>query len=109
MARLAQEIWRACGALGLRVDLGFRLNLNEEREIEAVARIADVGASNGMLIFLSYDAVQSVKDELLEAGYGFSVMHEPDAREAYDVESFKMVFRDWGWTGELGKKPRWMR
>lgn len=109
MARLAQEIWRACGDLGLRVDLGFRLKLTGKREIEAVARIVDVGAPNGMIVFLSYDAVQSVKDKLLEAGYGFSVMDEPDAREAYDIESYKVLFRDWGWTGELGKKPDWMR
>lgn len=65
MGHLAQEIWRACGDLGLQVDIGFRLALPGEREIEAVARIANVGAPNGMLVFLSYDAVKSVKDKLL--------------------------------------------
>jgi hypothetical protein len=107
MSRLASEILRACVDLGLRADLGFRLELAGQ-EIEAVARIADLGAPNGMLVLSTYDAVRNLTDKLQEAGYGFSVLDEPDPREEYDLESFKAMFRDWGWAGDLGMRPNWM-
>jgi hypothetical protein len=109
MSRLAMEIWRACADLGLTVDLGYVLALNGEQGIKAVARITNVGAPNGMLIFSSYDEVRGQKDKLLDAGYGFSVLDEPESSEEYDVESFKSIFRDWGWAGPIGKKPAWMQ
>lgn len=109
MSRLASDIWRACAELGLRTDMGFRLALSDQQEIQTVARIADVGAPNGMLVVSSYDVVRNLTDKLLEAGYGFSVLDEPDPRENYDIESFKAMFLDWGWAGELGKTPDWMR
>jgi hypothetical protein len=89
--------------------LGFYLALDDDQGIGAVARIANLGAPNGMLVFSSYDEVCSLKEKLLDAGYGFSVLDEPGPDEEYDLESFKTVFRDWGWAGPLGQKPPWMR
>lgn len=109
MSPLAQGIWRACADLGLTVELRVHLALNGDQGVNAVARIADLGAPNGMLVFASYDEVRSLKDKLLDAGYGFSVLDEPNPGEEYDIESFKAMFRDWGWAGPLGKKPTWMR
>lgn len=109
MSQLAQELWRACAELGLRVDLGFRIGLPGVSEVVTIARVADLGALNGMLIVRSYADISAVKDALLEAGYGFSVLDEPNPGEEFDLESFKSMFRDWGWSGDLGKKPAWMR
>jgi len=101
MSRLASDIERACADLDLRADLGFRLALSGQN-IETIARIADVGAPNGMLVVSSYDVVRNHTDELLEAGYGFSVLDEPHPSEEYDVESFKVMFLFQSYVSRLG-------
>lgn len=109
MKRLSERVWRACAELGLRAELGFKLSLPNRPEITTVARIHNLGAANGMLIFESYDEISSFTKELLDAGYGFSVLDEPLPQEQFDLDSFKEMFIDWGWSGELGRKPSWMR
>jgi hypothetical protein len=109
MKRLPEWLWRACAELGLRVDLDFKLSLPNGLEMSVVARIRDLGAANGMLIFESYDEISNFTKELLDAGYGFSVLDEPSPQEGFDLDSFKEMFIDWGWSGELGHKPAWMR
>jgi hypothetical protein len=109
MSRFAEWLWRACSALGLHAELGFRLVLPDSREIVAVARIAHLGAPNGMLLFRTYDEVRDCTRSLVEAGYGYSIIDEPRPDEEFDLISFEEMFRDWGWSGELGRKPHWMR
>jgi hypothetical protein len=109
MGRLAAWVWRACSALGLQAELGFRLVLPSGQAVVTVARIADLGAPNGMLLFRAYDEIRDHVQELLDAGYGFSVVDEPRPDEEFDVIAFQEMFRDWGWSGQLGDKPAWMR
>lgn len=109
MRQLSEWLWKACSALGLRAELGFRLVLPSGRELTTVARIADVGAPNGMLVFRSYDEVRDCTQALLDAEYGYSVIDEPRSDEEFDLVSFQELFRDWGWSGKLGGKPTWMR
>jgi hypothetical protein len=109
MKKLAEWLWRACAELSLRVELSFKFTLPNGLEVTAVARIYNLGAANGMLVFASYDEIRNITKELLAAGYGFSVLDEPSTREEFDLDSFKEMFIDWGWSGELGRKPAWMR
>ena len=109
MSQLAARIWRACSALGLRAELGFRLVLPSGHAVVAVARIADLGAPNGMLVVRAYDEIRGHVQELDDAGYGFSVLGEPRPNAEFDLTGFQEVFRDWGWSGQLGAKPAWMR
>lgn len=109
MKRLAEWIERACGELGLRTELGFRVSLPDLPDVTTVAHIHDLGAANGMLIFSSYEEVRDLTKDLLKAGYGFSVLDEPSSEEEFDLASFKEMFIDWGWSGDLGQKPAWMR
>jgi hypothetical protein len=73
------------------------------------ARIANLGARNGMLIFEKYEDVCQHSEAVQDAGYGYSVIDEPRPDEEFDLGSFQAVFRDWGWSGQLGDKPPWMR
>jgi hypothetical protein len=108
MMNLTESLSKACSALGLRIELGFRFSVPSGRELLAVARIADLGAPNGMLVFLSYDEIQEWTPALLKAGYGYSVMDEPRVDEEFDLESYQDMFRDWGWSGELRARPNWI-
>jgi hypothetical protein len=109
MSQLAEWLWKACAALGLRAELGFRVLLPNGQELSTVARIADVGAPNGMLLFRSYDHVRDFTQALSDGGYGYSVIDEPRPDEEFDLQSYEEMFRDWGWSGQLGDKPAWMR
>lgn len=109
MSQLATRVWRACSALGLRAELGFRPALPTGQVVVAVARIADLGAPNGMLLFCAYDEMRGHVQELKDAGYGFSALDEPRPDEEFDLAVFQEMFRDWGWSGRLGAKPAWMR
>ena len=109
MKRISEWLWRACAESGLRIELDFQISIPNKPDVVAVARIHDLGAAKGMLVFSSYDQIQNSTNEILAAGYGFSVLDEPSPREEFDLESFKEMFIDWGWSGELGRKPAWMR
>jgi len=74
-----------------------------------VARIRDLGAANGMLIFEKYEDFCELAERLLDAGYGFSVLDEPGQQEEFDLQSFEEMFADWGWSGERHRKPSWMQ
>jgi hypothetical protein len=109
LSQLTEWLWRACSTSRLHAELAFRLTLPSGRELIAVARIADLGAPNGMLLFRTYDEVRDSVQALLDMGYGYSVVDEPRPDEEFDLESFQEMFRDWGWSGKLGGKPTWMR
>jgi hypothetical protein len=109
MSRLAAWVWRACSALGLQAELGFRLVLPSGRAVVALARIASLGAPNGMLLFRAYDEISDHIQELQNACYGYSVVDEPWPDEEFDMIAVQEMFRDWGWSGQLGGKPAWMR
>jgi hypothetical protein len=108
MNLLAKELGRACAALGLRIELGYTFSLPNMPDLTAVARISDLGAANGMLIFDNYDEIRELTQQLPDAGYGFSVLSQPEPSYELDLDSFKEMFTDWGWSGEPGRKPAWM-
>jgi hypothetical protein len=62
-----------------------------------------------MLLFRAYDEIRGHVQELIDAGYGFSVLDEPRPNAEFELTSFQVMFRDWGWSGQLGAKPAWMR
>jgi hypothetical protein len=109
MKRLIEWLVKACVELGLRIELDYKLSLPDMPELTAVARINDLGAANGMLIFSSYEDVRRFTRELIDYGFAFSVLDEPAGHEQFDLHSFEEMFIDWGWAGDLGERPSWMK
>lgn len=97
----------ACFTLGLQIDIPFVLDLGGDRVVNAAARVRDIGGVNGTLIVRSYDEVQDLCEPLKQAGYGFSVLDEPHPGEEFDLESYREMFLDWGWTADDSQKPAW--
>jgi hypothetical protein len=62
-----------------------------------------------MIIVRSYDEISGVTREIVDAGYGYSVLSDPDPRSIFDLESVKEMFSDWGWAAEVERKPPWMK
>jgi hypothetical protein len=97
MTRLQDELVRACEALGIRIDLGFKLPCPDGHEVQSIARIYNVGAPNGMLVVRSFEDVRKHQECLDLAGFGFSVLSEPGDREVFDLEGYREMFCEWGW------------
>ena len=97
----------ACAALGIPVELGYTIIVNGN-EIRTVARIPDLGGPKGMLIITSSDHIRACAEQLVELGYGYSVMSDGPERSAFDLNSWCEVFCDWGWSGDPARKPKKM-
>src|SRR5258705_7972116 len=104
----ANWIWKACSHLGLTAEFDFKLKLKDGIKLFPVARILELGAPNGMLIFTSYDPIERFTEQIIDADYGFSILDEPRSDAEFDLESFREMFLDWGWSGNPARKPGWM-
>jgi len=60
-----------------------------------------------MLIVTDYSHVRGELAALEAAGYGFSVLEEPDPTDSFEVEEYAEMLRDWGWAGMHGEQPSW--
>ena len=58
MTRLENDLARACEALGIRMDLGFKLSCPDGHEVRSIARLHAVGAPNGMLVVGTFEEVE---------------------------------------------------
>ena len=61
-----------------------------------------------MLIFRKYGDVKPYIEQLREAGFGFSVLDERSQAEIIDLQSFRRMYADWGWSGDPSERPDWM-
>lgn len=108
MTNIKECFARACKSLDLEVDPYHVVELEPGKSISSEVYIPNLGGPRGMLIFRSFQDMQGFDDELIEAGYGYSVMSEPTTEEEYSPQSLIEVFLDWGWSGDEGSKPAWM-
>ena len=100
------ELWisQACHAFELEADFAYVVDLGNGRQVRAVARVRGLGARNGMLIVRNYEDVRPYAEVLVRAGYGYSVLDEPRSDEEFDLELFRRMFLDWGWSGNSGDR-----
>ncbi|WP_165973593.1 hypothetical protein [Luteibacter rhizovicinus] len=98
----------ACRELELHIDTDPIIDLPSGLKINPAARIRDLGGVEGMLIVDNYDQVEPHTDEIVRAGYGFSVLDEPHQGETFDLSNYMDMFRDWGWTGSAASQPKWI-
>ena len=103
------QLWQmAAKDLGLNIIAPFTLELSSAVKIEAELLLKNFGASKGMIVFNKYDQVAPYVDEIVNAGYGFSVLEEPDKNRKYIKNGFIEMLGEWGWSGCRDKKPSWL-
>lgn len=107
-SKLLQFWQKAASDLGLQITAPFCLLLASGHRLEAILLIHQFGAGKGMLIFTSYDEVSHYVNEIVDAGYGFSVLDEPREHEAYNKEEYIELLADWGWSGDNQLRPDWL-
>src|SRR4051794_37245916 len=106
-SRLVQAWSRAAELLGLDIEAPYSAVLQSGKTIEAAVLVRRFGAENGMLILTEDAQVLDQITNLHQSGFGFSVLSEPRPAEAFDLEVFVEVLRDWGWAGTADEKPSW--
>jgi hypothetical protein len=98
MTRLENDLTSACEALGITMDLGFTMSCPDGNEIRSIARIHNIGAPNGMLVVGSFEEVEDYCGYLDSVGFGYSVLGVPGDNEVFDLESYREMFCEWGWS-----------
>jgi hypothetical protein len=106
--RLQEQLTRACSELGIRIEIDHCVLLESGRQVLAVAWIPELGAAKGMIIARQYSVLRDLADELVAAGYGYSVLSDPPAHEDFELASYIEMFSDWGWAADAAAKPAWM-
>lgn len=100
---------RAARELDLKVEFDHEVTLPDGRTLVAQAYFPDLGAPRGIAVFEWSDNVDAEARRSLEAmQIGESTFGAPGPNAAFDIDNYKVMFCDWGWTGPDTKKPSWM-
>lgn len=107
-SRLATAWMQAAAPLGIEVVAPHSVTLPSGARIDAVALVKSFGGAKGMLVLADYGQVRHHVQEVVVAGYGFSVMSEPAPERPPTLDGWREVLRDWGWSGPPGQEPLWL-
>jgi len=109
-SRLPAKWKKVANDLGLDVVAPFELILASGVRARVPVLIRHFGGPKGMLIVADYsDSLRTGwAEEAVQAGYGFSVMSEPEAGEEYERDVSIEVLADWGWHGPVSERPAWL-
>lgn len=103
MTRLQSDFAKVCGELGLRLEIPFNLKLPDGCEVTAQVLLPQLGAPRGMIIVTSFSELKGKKTELVNMGFGYSVLDEPRIDEEYNLDSYVEMFSEWGWSSDEAK------
>lgn len=95
MSILKNQLIRACDELGLAIESEFVWTAGDGRVFRPLVRLSSVGPPSGMLVFLRYDEFKAYADEIVQAGFGYSVLSELSSRDEYDLAGYEEMFADW--------------
>ena len=109
-SRLLAEWQYAANDLGIQVVGPICVELKSGVSIEATVLVRHFGGSNGMLVLSNYALVKDLTDEIIDAGYGYSIMREPESSANWEYERsvYMEILSDWGWCGPESQMPIWL-
>src|SRR5690606_4212659 len=108
MDRMTEYLVRAADMLGLAIETPFRCDLGDGTEAMAVAHFPELGGVSGMLVFRSSQFDRSVSGILQRRGFSCSSFGDPLEAEKFDLEAYREMFVDWGWSSDSKEAPLWM-
>ena len=107
MTYLQLHLKRACQDLNLTAVVPFTISLGND-VIYAQALIRELGYPKGMLVVNKVEDLKQKEKDILDLGYGYSVLDEPRNEAEYIEQDFIEMFSDWGWNGSSKNKPDWL-
>jgi len=97
MKNLIDQLRKGCALFGLKLEQNYCVNLPSGTKIVSIARLTGSGLADGMLVFTEDKSFWPFRKELSNAGFGYTVLSEPETSEIFDSESFREMIVDWGW------------
>ena len=100
--------------LVLRMSSGLRsrrpsgCDLGGGVKVVAVAHLPELGGVNGALVLRPSQFDRRVLAALKDRGFACSSFSDPHDSEEYDLEGYREMFIDWGWTSESREAPPWI-
>lgn len=67
------------------------------------------GPENGMLVVEKYSQLEPRRQDILAAGYGYSVFSPPPPGTYYSADDLAEMLADWTWNGRPEDQPDWSR
>lgn len=106
---ISWQPWKAAeDDLGLEIVAPFEVCLASTQNLVAKFLVKNFGERNGMLVFTDYEAIKPHQEQLHDLGYGFSILESQHENEVYTREDFIDLLSEWGWTGDIAMKPKWI-
>jgi|SRR6185503_5270044 len=109
MTPLQAELQRAGQDLGLEIVVPYNLDVPGGVHIHAIALLPQLGAQKGMIIVSHFEDLQGAAIQLVDDGYGYSVLDDPSPSDVYDLHSYIDMFSEWGWGATSETRPDWMK
>lgn len=89
----------------LDVDIPFRLQFRDGVVLLAEVRLSGYGGENGMLLVSDYSVVADRSDEIIEMGYGYSCLSQPQEDSIGSDESLADLLDDWRRHASCDEEP----
>lgn len=91
-----QRQWRhAADIRGLRIKTPFKLRFADGSHLTVDVLLEGFGAPRGMLIVSNYARIEAKTHAIIAAGYGYSCMPQPSARDISSLEAIDAALDDW--------------
>ena len=92
-----QRHWRhAARVRGLSIKTPFVLTLADGTKLRAEVLLEGYGAPKGMFIVSDYRDIREHTRAIIDAGYGYSCMHQPPPSSISSLEGIDVCLKDWG-------------
>jgi hypothetical protein len=108
MTTLQLALQRACQELGLNFVVSYTLVLRQDTQIQTQALLPQLGAPKGMTVVSHHSDLRGMANEIVNSGYGYTVLDDPLPTEEFDLEEYKEMFADWGWGVTNEQAPDWI-
>ena len=108
-SRLRVHFRRASADLDVEIREDHEIQLASGYRMVVPIFVPSFGGKRGTVVVSDLGEIEGHADELVNEGYGYSVLDEPSEDEAYACDVFIDVLSDWGWSGSSSARPRWMR
>ncbi len=102
------DAWmQAAVELGINIVAPFSLTASGET-IDADVWVKDFGAERGMLIFSEYSKIKNFTNDIVDQGYGYTILDPPRPDEVFDKNEYIEMLSDWGWSSDDKDRPLWL-
>lgn len=95
--------------LNLEMIPDFTLELRSSNGVVVIKTelfVKSFGMLKGMLLITDYDVISAHVCDLIQMGYGFSILNEND--DFSDRGACVNLLKDWGWSGDESLRPDWL-